>query len=267
MIMDDGSTDNSFESVKELFPDVNIQRFEKQRGYIYCRNLMLNTTKTPYAISLDDDAEIMTADACERITKHFENNPECGAIAFRIFWGAELPVNTQEADTNIKQVKSFIGCGHAWNMKAWKDIPQYPEWFEFYGEENYASVELFKKGWQVQYNPAILMHHRVDMQKRKAAELESIRYKNHLRAGLFIIALFHPAGKLLRTFLSSLWQQFKSRLIKEKKLFLTLVIFEVLLSVIRHLNYIIKYRNPYSPSEWEKWKAIAEPVTYWNASK
>jgi hypothetical protein len=40
----------------------------------------------------------------------------------------------------VENVKSFVGCGHAWRMKAWHEIPNYPEWFEFYGEENYASL-------------------------------------------------------------------------------------------------------------------------------
>jgi hypothetical protein len=44
-----------------------------------------------------------------------------------------------------KVLQSFVGCGHVWRMDAWRTIENYPEWFYFYGEEDFASYLLFKK--------------------------------------------------------------------------------------------------------------------------
>ena len=59
-IIDDGSTDNTYNIVKEKFPLLDIQRNEISNGYIYCRNKMLNETDAEFAISLDDDANFIS---------------------------------------------------------------------------------------------------------------------------------------------------------------------------------------------------------------
>jgi hypothetical protein len=51
-------------------------------------------------------------------------------------------------------------------MDAWRSIANYPEWFEFYGEEDLFYL-LFKNNWSIQYVPDILVQHRVNLKDRK----------------------------------------------------------------------------------------------------
>lgn len=164
VVYDDGSTDGTFEQIKTNFPEVVLLRNEVSKGYIYCRNKMLNETDADFAISLDDDAQFLTKNPIEIIANYFSNNPNCGVIAARIFWGKDKPENTSTTEL-VQKVKSYVGCGHIWRMNAWRDIPNYAEWFEFYGEENFASLQLFKKKWTVDYVPELLVQHRVDLKK------------------------------------------------------------------------------------------------------
>src|SRR5690606_33502883 len=130
------------------------------------RNELLNLTKAKYAITLDDDAHIVTQHSLEIIETFFEMHKKCAVIAFRIFWGKDAPDHVNHNLENT-QVKGFVGCGHVWRMDAWRSIPNYPEWFVFYGEEEFASYQLFKNNWEVHYVPDVLVHHRVDIKNRK----------------------------------------------------------------------------------------------------
>jgi glycosyltransferase involved in cell wall biosynthesis len=60
VVFDDGSVDGTYEYVKENFPSIQIQRNAVSKGYIFCRNKMLNETQSTYAISLDDDAHFVS---------------------------------------------------------------------------------------------------------------------------------------------------------------------------------------------------------------
>ena len=144
VVFDDGSTDGTSEYLKENYPKIHLQRNKVSKGYIFCRNKMLNETTVDYAISLDDDAHFVAQNLLESIQKHFQENPNCGLIALRIFWGLNEP-KTMVSNENSTRVQGFVGCAHVWRMTAWRAIPNYPEWFVFYGEENFASFQLFKK--------------------------------------------------------------------------------------------------------------------------
>ena len=145
VVFDDGSEDGTAEAVKTQFPKVHLLQNKTSKGYIYCRNVMLSETQADVAVSLDDDAHFLSENVVECIINYFESQPQCGVIACRIFWGKEPPISLT-TKSKSQRVKGFVGCGHVWNLQAWRDIPNYPEWFIFYGEEEFASYQLFKKG-------------------------------------------------------------------------------------------------------------------------
>jgi GT2 family glycosyltransferase len=100
-------------------------------------------------------------------------------------------------------------------MNAWRSIPSYPEWFEFYGEETFASLHLFKNHWEVHYVPEVFVLHRVDLKLRKTQTKDfTLRYRRGLRAGWFAIFLFYPTAKAIHFFLYSLWMQLKTKIFK-----------------------------------------------------
>ena len=148
VVYDDGSSDATSDFVKQNYPKAIVHRNPISKGYIYCRNKMLNETKAQYAISLDDDAHFISENPLEDIENYFLKNEICGLLGFRIFWAKIKPGNLKTSHISIR-VKGFVGCGHAWRMDSWHKIPNYPEWFIFYGEEEFASFQLFKIKYQV----------------------------------------------------------------------------------------------------------------------
>lgn len=138
LVYDDASTDGTFDYLKSHFPNLILFRNEKSLGLIHNRNVLLNNCSGDFAISLDDDAHFLSENVVDNYENYFENHPKWGVIACRIFWGKTAPISIATKEL-AQKVKGFVGCGHVWNLKAWRDIPNYPEWFVFYGEEEFAS--------------------------------------------------------------------------------------------------------------------------------
>jgi glycosyltransferase involved in cell wall biosynthesis len=266
VVFDDGSNDGTAEAVKNKFPKVLLLQNQTSRGYLYCRNVMLNETQADIAISLDDDAHFLSENPLETIAEFFTENQKCGLIAFRIYWSKTVPEHTVTTEVS-HPVKSYVGCGHAWRMNAWRSIPSYPEWFEFYGEETFASLHLFKNHWEVHYVPEVFVLHRVDLKLRKTQTKDfTLRYRRSLRAGWFAIFLFYPVGKVIHFFLYSLWMQLKTKIFKGQ--------FKVLLPILGALWDLIvlstkirKNRTAFTTREFSEYAKLKEPKIYWKPEK
>jgi len=266
VVFDDGSNDGTSEAVKQQFPKIQLLQNTTSRGYLYCRNVMLNETRADIAISLDDDAHFLSENPLETIAEFFTENQQCGLMAFRIYWSKTAPENPISTET-ATVVKSYVGCGHAWRMEAWRSIPSYPEWFEFYGEETFASMHLFKNHWEVQYVPKVFVLHRVDLKLRKTQTKDfALRYRRGLRAGWFAIFLFYPSRKAIHFFLYSLWMQCKTKIFKGQ--------FKVLLPILGALWDLIvlspkirKNRTAFTAQEFADYAKLKEPKIYWKPEK
>ena len=261
VVFDDGSTDGTYEYVKENFPKVKLHRNAISKGYIFCRNKMLNETRTDYAISLDDDAHFVTEKPLETIQKYFEENANCGLVALRIFWGLEEPVTVLTRE-NPNQVQGFVGCAHVWRMKAWRDIPHYPEWFVFYGEESFASYQLFKKNWEVHYLPEVLVNHRVNVKSRRNNSDYGIRLRRSLRSGWYLYFLFYPIILIPKKMGYSIWIQLKLKVFKGDFIALKAIILAIF-DLVWAIPKIIRDSNRLSSQEYEAYHKIPNTKIYW----
>jgi len=265
IICDDGSNDGTATYVATHFPRIHLIRNEVSKGYLYNRNKLLNTCKGIYAISLDDDANFLSENPLEEIEKHFIENNNCGLIAFRIFWGKELPKSIT-SDEEIEQVKGFVGCGHVWRIETWKKIPNYPEWFGFFGEESFASFELYKKNFEVHYLPSVLVHHRVDIIARKSNNDYQWRLRRSLRSGWYLFFLYYPLKMIPRKIVYTLWIQIKTKTFKGD-LKATIAILQAIGDVFVNLLKILKQRNRLTNQEYNKYLKITETKIFWKPNE
>jgi glycosyltransferase involved in cell wall biosynthesis len=262
VVFDDGSTDGTSNYIKENFPEIILHRNETSKGYIFCRNKMLNEAQAEYAVSLDDDAHFLSENPLDKIESHFSANPNCGLVAFRIFWGKSAPESTTTAEI-AQQVKSFVGCGHAWRMTAWRSIPNYPEWFGFYGEELFASLQLFRRKMEVHYLPEILIQHRVDMQARKnnAADFKA-RFRNSLRADWYNYFIFYPFFPRYKKLLYSFKTQLTTKIFKGKtELFFPLM--GAFGDVVSNTQNIRGWKFVMTREEYDNFMKLPEAKIFW----
>jgi GT2 family glycosyltransferase len=166
IICDDGSNDGTFEEIKSNFPSIELIQNATSKGLIFSRNRLMNMVQTEFAISIDDDLHFLSEDPLQKVSSFFDDHPQAAILGFRIFWGLEEPLSTETSE-KPQRVKSFAGGAHIWRMQAWRDVPDYPSWFVFYGEEDFQSYQLFKKNWEIYYLPSVLVNHRVELKNRK----------------------------------------------------------------------------------------------------
>ncbi|WP_406684226.1 glycosyltransferase family 2 protein [Seonamhaeicola sp. MEBiC1930] len=261
----DGANDGTYNYLKEFYPDIVLINHLKPQGLIASRNEMLNLTKAQYAISLDDDSNFLSNNVLNNILKLFKSHPKCAVQAFSIFWGTNKPIN-QYAYEKAKQVKGFVGCGHVWNMKAWRSIPNYPDWFIFYGEEEFAAFQLLKQDWEIYYNPEVLVHHRVDVKKRSMQKDYSIRLRRSLRSGWYLFFLFYPIREIPKRFFYTLWIQFKKKVFKGNYKAVVPII-KALYDILANTPRLIANRNRLSQNEFEEFSKLPDVKLYWKPNK
>ena len=264
IIYDDGSTDNTSEFLKEKHQNIQVLTNQKSKGYIYNRNYLLNNCKGNYAISLDDDSNFITENCLQIIENHFQTNENCGVIACRIFWSKEEPLTTITNEV-VQKVSGFVGCGHIWNMDAWKKIPNYPEWFEFYGEEDFASLQLVKKGLEIHYVPEILVHHRVNVSARKNDKDYQIRRRRSLRAGWYNYFMFYPISKVPKKMGYSIWQQLKNHTFKGNHK-ATFAMFQAIFDLLINFVNVFKTSNRLTNKEYKEYCNLTEAKIYWQSN-
>jgi glycosyltransferase involved in cell wall biosynthesis len=261
LIYDDGSTDGTSKFISENYPKIELCTNKISKGYIYCRNKMLNTVNTDFAISLDDDAHFITENPINVITDYFIDNPKVGLLGFRVFWSKNEECKTNTKDQPLR-MQSYVGCAHVWRMHAWKTIANYPEWFIFYGEENFASYELYKKKWEIHYLPQVLVQHRVNIKDRKKDKDYGLRLRRSLCSGWSLYFVFFPYSKIPRLMAYSIYMQFKLKVVKGdftalKSLILGLV------DLLAKTPKNIKHRNALTVKEYNNYKLLKPAQIYW----
>lgn len=262
VICDDGSTDGTFSFLQKNFPKLQLIRNKTSQGLIYSRNRLLNLTIADFAISLDDDAHFLTENPLELIENYFTNHSNCGVIGFRIFWGLNEPKNTISSQKS-ERVQGFVGCAHVWRMSSWRKIPNYPDWFVFYGEEEFAAFHLFKKNIEVHYLPSVLVQHRVEVKSRKNNSDYTIRLRRSLRAGWYLYFLFFPVIKIPRKLFYSIWIQLKNKVFNGDLKALKALFF-AFFDLWYNLLKILKNKNRLTKPEFEKFHSLPLTKIYWN---
>ena len=265
LICDDGSTDGTALYLKANYPEIQLIQNPKSRGLIYSRNRLMNMVATEFAISIDDDLHFITHNPLEIISDFFHHKSAVAVLSFRIFWNKTEP---QAIATNEKSVimQSYAGGAHVFRMQAWHDIPDYPAWFVFYGEENFASYQLFKKNWEIHYLPEVLVHHRVDVKSRKNNVDYVVRSRRALRAGWYLFFLFYPIKRIPRKMAYSLWMQFRLKVFKGDFKALQAIILAVW-DLVWNMPRIVKNSNRLTEKEYKSYNQLSETKIYWQPEK
>jgi glycosyltransferase involved in cell wall biosynthesis len=265
VICDDGSTDGTSLYLQKHYPKIRLIQNPKSQGLIYSRNRLMGMVTTEFAISLDDDLHFITQNPLKIISNFFNHHSDAAVVSFRIFWNKMEPKTTETSDKSIA-MQSYAGGAHAFRMNAWNEIPNYPSWFIFYGEENFASYQLFKRNWKVYYLPEIFVNHRVDIKARKKDNDYVQRQRRSLRSGWYLFFLFYPLKAIPKKMVYSLWIQLKLKVFKGDFKALKAIVL-ALFDVFWNIPRIVKNSNRLTQKEYEAYNQLSETKIYWQPEK
>ena len=108
-IVDTGSTDNTIEIIREIYPDVNLREIEWGDNFSYARNISLDMANCEWVISLDVDEEIDKKDFLH-IRRVLENCDVSGIVLLqRSYISSPETVDFITNNTSYEQGKDFAG--------------------------------------------------------------------------------------------------------------------------------------------------------------
>jgi len=260
-VVDNGSTDDSVNFVKQSFPSINLISLSKNMGFAYANNIaILNILKDKnikYIALLNNDT-VVDSHWLEELVKEMDNNSKIGICASKmlsmdnpniidstghVFGKRGILIDRGIGETDKKQydnAKYVIGaCAGAclYRRKMLEKIGLFDESFVSYYEDAELSWRAYRKGWKSRFVSTSVVYHK---RSGTLKTLDSFHYKEIFRIGSNnIIATIKRHGSFIHKLLYS------SYLIK-------IIIIESIKMVAIKIGY-----TPHSPS--------FETKPYWNA--
>ena len=184
MVIDNGSTDNSVNMVKENYSEVNLLVLEKNYGFAGGYNRCFTRLKDEYSgfiLLLNNDTEVdpdILNSFIQAKEKYGDNNLYGGKIFYQntpnLIWYAGGNVNLNRAKISHRGIRQndsaefskplqtdyITGCCLFTSMEVINQLNGFDEWFNMYGEDVDLCLRAKKEGINCYYwSNAKLWHH------------------------------------------------------------------------------------------------------------
>ncbi|MCU0322497.1 MAG: glycosyltransferase [Chitinophagaceae bacterium] len=159
-VFDDCSTDGTLE-LANIIKGVSWHLSKEPRGYVFARNMFLQTTDAAYYVSLDDDSWFLNNNDLGKAVAYMDSNPSVAALAFTIH-SPDDDVSLHKFDTQLKPsiTNNFIGCGHMVRVEAVTQVGFYtPNPGDYGGEEKDLCIRLMDAGFNIITFPEVIIWH------------------------------------------------------------------------------------------------------------
>ena len=160
LVMDDGSTDGTYDRVRRDFPQVQIHRSEISLGLIVQRNRAARLAETPILVSMDDDAVFSTPRVLEATLPEFDH-PRVGAVAIPVVDVNRSPAVRHRAPEalGVYAIYDYVGTAHALRRDIFLTLGGYREILIHQGEEEDYCIRMLNAGYITRAGNADPIHH------------------------------------------------------------------------------------------------------------
>jgi len=205
LVLDDGSSDGTWDMVRREFPAVRIERSDRSLGYVVQRNRGALLASAPIIVSIDDDAAFSTATTIEAALKAFRN-PHIGAVA--------IPYVDIRRGYTIKQappscigqyvVNSYVGTAHAVRRDLFLRLGGYRGFLFHQGEESDFCIRLLDAGYFVGLVKADPIYH-FESPNRNVERMDVFGRRNDVLFAWYNVPLVDLPLHLLGTTMKGVW--------------------------------------------------------------
>jgi len=208
IVVDNGSSDNSVEAVKQLHPNVTIIRNEQNHGFARAVNQGLKSAdKNDFHLILNSDATLAD-NYLEKAVGFIETHPRCAVVTgqlldpdgsrqnsfdnfpsllgetfgkglLKLIFPKKYP-SKKQAYTSPLEVESVIGAAMLVRQKAIEDVGLLDEDYFFFLEETDWCYRMKQKGWSIYFVPEALAYHLQGETKKRVLIPAKIEYINSL---------------------------------------------------------------------------------------
>jgi GT2 family glycosyltransferase len=180
----DGCTDGTLEYLTREHPGIQVIVHEVAQGSVPSRNELAATAQCDVFVSLDDDSYPLDLDFVERVRKIFESQPRLAVASFAQR-SNEFPESLTTTDFGQPSfIGSFANCGAAVRRHAFLELGGYPGFFFHAYEEPDLALRCVASGWQVRYEPTLVVRHHFTMTKRNEIRMHHRHARNECWSAL-----------------------------------------------------------------------------------
>ena len=176
-VIDQGSDAETLQALRPLHQAGAIRLLEMGRnlGVAGGRNVGNTQGDAPIIVSLDNDAVFADEGALREVVRIFREDKRLGAFGFRLknyYTGEDdglnwaYPRRMFERRAERFLTTRFAGGAHAIRRAAWEQTRGYDPRLFFYWEELDLGYQLIAAGWEVAYDPRVVVWHKVAPETR-----------------------------------------------------------------------------------------------------
>jgi len=234
IVVDNGSTDGSWELIEKDYPAVTLIKLPTNTGFAGGVNTGIKRALKENAedIILFNNDAVADKDFVERLVQAASNNPECGIVTckfmrldkkhldstgdFYSVWGLPSPRGRNEVDSgqydNDVNVFGASGGASLYKAELFNDIGIFDEDFFAYFEDVDISFRAQLAGWKVLFEPKAKAYHHVsatssrlgDFARYHSAKNFLLLYAKNMPLKLYLKYLPLYTVQLLRMMLGSI---------------------------------------------------------------
>lgn len=203
LVCADGCHDGTADFVRENHPHIRLVLHETARGSIPSRNELAHACSCEVFVSLDDDSYPIDADFIARVRAAFAQAPRLAVLSFAQR-SDEFPASLTAADFGQSAfVASYANSGAAIRREAFTRLGDYPDFFFHAYEEPDFALRCVCDGWQVRYDPGLLVRHHFTTAQRN----EIRTHHRHARNECWSLLMRCPAPQLFGVLLFRIARQ------------------------------------------------------------
>lgn len=160
-MIDDGSSDDTFQKIPSRFPTIKYVRHASSKGYIHRRNEGAALATGEVIFSIDDDAEFSSRHVVAQALSDFQS-PRIGALAIPLIEANrhESILQSPPDDIDIWVTDTFKGTAYAIRKSYFHAVGGFRTLLVHQGEESDLSIRLLDYGVFVRLSRADpIIHH------------------------------------------------------------------------------------------------------------
>jgi len=186
-VVDQGSDPECVETLRRYQEQgtIFLRELHRNVGVARGRNIGMSLGIAPFIVSIDNDAVFKSPQALSMVVRRFSADRSLAAIGFRVlnYYSGEDDEASWAYPRPLKKVRDheflttrFAGGAHALRRDALRTTNWYDERLFFYWEELDLGYQLINHGWQILYDPSIVVLHKTDPENRTSWSQDRFYY-------------------------------------------------------------------------------------------